>query len=133
MAEQISSGARQELIAALRHRYLVGTKTEKTRILDEFVKIAGCHRKHAIRLLRRRSSDTGFPVLADRRIYGEAIQQAVVVLWEASDRICAKRLKAAIPMLLQSIERHGHLARDVGRGDTATGTMRKSLREAVKR
>jgi len=112
VAEQISSGARQELIAALRHRYLVGTKTEKTRILDEFVKIAGCHRKHAIRLLRRRSPDTCSPVLADRRIYGEAIQQAVVVLWEASDRICAKRLKAAIPMLLQAIERHGHLSLD---------------------
>ena len=35
-----------------------------------------------------------------------------MVLWEASDRICGKRLKALIPMLVAAMERHGHLALD---------------------
>jgi hypothetical protein len=30
-----------------------------------------------------------------------------VALWEASDRICGKRLKVMIPTLLPSLERHG--------------------------
>ena len=30
-----------------------------------------------------------------RRIYSEAVRQALVVLWEAADRICGKRLKAS--------------------------------------
>lgn len=30
--------------------------------------------------------------------------------WEAADRVCGKRLKALIPMLVDAIERHGHLA-----------------------
>lgn len=35
--------------------------------------------------------------------------QALIVLWEASDRICVKRLKALIPVLLDAMEWHGHL------------------------
>jgi hypothetical protein len=33
----------------------------------------------------------------------------VIVLWEASDRICGKRLKALFPVLLPALERHEHL------------------------
>jgi len=31
------------------------------------------------------------------------------VLWEASDRICGKRLRPLLPILLEAMERHGHL------------------------
>ena len=31
------------------------------------------------------------------------------MVWEASDRICGKRLKAALPSMVRSLERHGHL------------------------
>ena len=34
----------------------------------------------------------------------------MIVIWEAADRICGKRLKAALPHLVESMERHGHLA-----------------------
>ena len=34
------------------------------------------------------------------------------MVWEAADRICGKRLKAALPHLVDSIERHGHLHLD---------------------
>jgi hypothetical protein len=32
-----------------------------------------------------------------------------VVLWEASDRLCGKRLKVMIPVLLPVLERHGRV------------------------
>ena len=47
-----------------------------------------------------------------RRIYDEAVREAVIVVWEASDRICGKRLKVALPNLVDSMERHGHLSLD---------------------
>jgi hypothetical protein len=47
-----------------------------------------------------------------RRIYDEAVRAALVVLWEAADRICGKRLKAILPSLVTALERHGHLALD---------------------
>ena len=28
-----------------------------------------------------------------RRVYDDAVREALIVLWEASDRICGKRLK----------------------------------------
>jgi hypothetical protein len=36
----------------------------------------------------------------------------LVVLWEAGDRICGKRLKPLIPLLIPAMERHGRLALD---------------------
>ena len=30
-------------------------------------------------------------------------------LWEASDRLCGKRLQALLPLLVESLESHGHL------------------------
>ena len=50
-----------------------------------------------------------------QRIYDEAVSEAVIVIWEAADRICGKRLKAAMPHLVESVESmalHGHLALD---------------------
>ena len=45
-----------------------------------------------------------------QRIYDEAVSEAVIVIWEAADRICEKRLKAAMLRLVESMERNGHLA-----------------------
>ena len=40
------------------------------------------------------------------------MQQALIVLWGASDRLCSKRLKPIIPVLLLALERHRQLAID---------------------
>ncbi len=42
-------------------------------------------------------------------MYDEAVRQALILLCEAADRICGKRLKALIPTLLAAIEKHGHV------------------------
>ena len=40
------------------------------------------------------------------------MREALIVLWEAADRICGKRLKAILPTLIPTMERHGHLTLD---------------------
>jgi len=99
---------RRELTAAVGQRYREASRAEKARILHEFVVVTGFHRKHAMRLLR---GDIGQSSVrrTRRRIYEEAERNALVVLWEASDRICGKRLKALLPLLIESMERHGHM------------------------
>lgn len=42
-------------------------------------------------------------------LYDEAVRGALIVLWEASDRVCGKRLRALLPILLPALERNGHL------------------------
>ncbi len=54
----------------------------KTRLLDEFVAVSGDHRKHALRLLN--GAGDGERQRQPKRIYDEAVRQALVVLWEAS-------------------------------------------------
>ena len=105
--------AKQELLATIRDRYRASSKREKSRILDEFIAVTGHHRKHGIRLLGQ-SGDDGekLPTVKGRRIYDEAVREAVILVWEAADRICGKRLKAALPHLVESMERHGHLDLD---------------------
>ena len=101
--------ARDERVNVLARRYAVAGRAEKTRILDEFVAIPGFHRKHAMRRLRYGASARRSGAKASRRIYDEAVREAIVVLWEASDRICGKRLKALMPTRVEAMERQGHL------------------------
>ena len=87
----------------------------------KFTRLAGYHRKHALRVLAHEQ-------LSERRtrmrarLYGEATRQALFVLWEASDRLCGKRLsRRLIPTLIAAMERHGH---------AATNTPHNSMRSA---
>ena len=109
----ISRAARVELVQAVAERYITSSKTDKTRILDEFVRLTGYHRKHAVRVLRGQASATERTCTSRPRLFDEAVQQALVVLWEASDRICGKRLRPLLPLLISSLERHGHLQLEV--------------------
>ena len=108
---KVSMATREELISAVRDRYQSAQRREKSRILDEFARITGYCRKHGMRLMRseratRQSSRPG------RRLYDDAVCEALTVLWEASDRICSKRLKVMIPILVGAMERSGHLDLD---------------------
>ena len=106
MGRGISRMARKELLATIRDRYQHSTRKDKGRILDEFTAVTGLHRKHAIRLLAGSDGEREQqPSLSGRRIYDEAVREAVIVVWEASDRICGKRLHAALPHLVESIKR----------------------------
>ena len=102
---------RKELVEALRERYRSATFGERIKILDEFVALTGYHRKHAIRVLRDEVTKTS-AASARNRLYDQAVRQALTILWEAADRVCGKRLKALIPVLVDAMERHGHLDMD---------------------
>jgi hypothetical protein len=113
MAKRLSRTARRELIAAVRGRYLASTPPVKREILREFAAITGYHRKSAIRILNDGAGD-GMVVIQRQRLrtYDQAFCATLVVLWEASDRVCGKRLHALLPSLVPALERHGHLVLD---------------------
>ena len=111
-------GTRAELLEAVGGRYRVGTRAERSRILDEFAAVTGYHRKHAIRLLAgsgEREEEPGGTILPcppRSRRYGPEVRDALIQLWEVSDRVCGKRLRPMLPVLLPALERHGKLELD---------------------
>jgi len=107
----ISPGTRQELVTAVADRYRQSTAAEKRLILDEFVALTGYHRKHAVRVLNG-GAITPRARRGRRCVYDAAVTEGLVVLWEASDRMCGKRLKALLPTLVPALEHHGHLSLD---------------------
>ncbi len=105
-------GARREVVSAVTERYRSAKRSEKGRILDELCATTGWHRKHAVRALRQHETVTSYKVGSPRerrRRYDATTKDALTALWEASDRVCGKRLKVMIPILLPALERHGRL------------------------
>ena len=97
----------REYTEAVRERYLLASKKEKGRILDEFTKVTGYHRKATIRLLHRVSEPSANKKRGRPREYGGAVVHALRVTWEATDRLCSKRLQPFLPELVKVLRRHG--------------------------
>lgn len=100
-----------ELVAALRPRYAQATKATKKVILDEFCATTGYHRKAAIRLLNHAPPRTGRPPRRGRpRHYlPQEVLAPLLLAWEASGYVCAKRLAPFLGELLDSLRRHGEV------------------------
>lgn len=104
----VTEPARREYVAVLRTRYVAADRRAKSRILDEYCRTTGHHRKAAIRCLRhapRARRRAGGPP----RRYGADLVPGLERLWELSDRLCGKLLRAALPTLLAALARHGDL------------------------
>ena len=96
-----------EYVQALRNRYFRATKEEKGKILDEFTQVTGLHRKAAIRLLRRPGQSGAGKRRGRPREYGAVAAEALRVVWEASDRLCSKRLQPFLPEMVKVLRQHG--------------------------
>ena len=94
--------------AAARYRSL--SRTGKQMLLNELQALTGYHRKSLLRRLNQQPDQRQTSLRGQhRRRYGPEVVEALVPLWEASDRLCGKRLHALLPQLVESLEHHGHL------------------------
>jgi hypothetical protein len=91
-----------------RRRYAEGTREEKRQILDEFCKSSQYHRKSAIRLLNKQPKPGGGRRRSGRKkqYVPEKLQEPLVRIWLATDQMCGKRLRSALPLWLPHYERH---------------------------
>lgn len=109
MTTKMTYAMRMDFANAIRDRYAAAANTDKRRILEEFIAATGYHEKSAIRVLNSRPEPKCRQTRQRPSFYDEAARAALIVLWEASDRVCGKRLKALLPILLPALERNGHL------------------------
>src|SRR5918998_268864 len=109
MKTKMTHAMRMEFANAIRDRYAAAATKDKRRILEEFIAATGYHEKSAIRVLNSPPEPKSRQNRQRPSFYDEASRGALIVLWEASDRVCGKRLKALLPILLPARERNGHL------------------------
>ena len=103
---------RRALRQQIHSRYVKATKTEKSRILDEFIELTGFTRSYAARALRQGvgstvSSGGRRRGSGRKRVYGEAVLEPLRQIWAILDSPCGKRLVAALPAMVTKLEQHG--------------------------
>jgi hypothetical protein len=99
----------KEYLEAIRGRYRKAAKEEKGKILDEFTRVTGLHRKAAIRQLNSVFKPSDKKKRGRKRKYDAAVVNSLKAIWEASDRLCSKRLKPFMPEIINKLRSHGEL------------------------
>src|SRR3989441_10814186 len=94
----MSLSAKRESLARIHGRYQRAGRPHQTRILDEFCATCGYHRKAGLRLVNR-PLPTPPPKRAGPKRTCDPVEVLPVLkpVWLASDQLCSKLLKAALP------------------------------------
>ena len=102
----MSLSAKRESLARIHGRYQRAGRPHKSRILDEFCATCGYHRKAALRLLHRPLPTAPPKRSGPKLLYDPAeVRPVLKLVWLASDQLCSKLLKAALPDWLEHHER----------------------------
>ncbi len=91
-----------------RYRYNRGNRALKKQILDDFCETYGYHRKAAARLLRQPAiSDKKPKKRGKKKTYEPTLLlEPLKKIWLATDQMCGKRLKQALPLWLPHYYKH---------------------------
>jgi len=99
----------REYARAIRDRYWQNNKIGKTKILDEFTKTTGLHRKAAIRLLNKETAKHSSKKRGRPRKYSHDAAEILKTAWEAEDRICSKRLHPFLNDLVKILKKNNDI------------------------
>ncbi len=112
----VTLSSKNEYFAEIKERYLLGSRTEKTAILNEVCCICHCNRKYAIRRLNAPSRKHKHQAHAKRgrpqRYHTPVVTDVLLKIWQASNLVCAKRLKAMLPLWLPKYEDYFRITLD---------------------
>src|SRR6266568_962413 len=106
----VSLQTRREFLQHMIPRYRKASSVKKkSKLLDAFTAATGYNRKYAMELLNHAQEGQPLPQRPHSRQYGSDVQHALFLVWNAANRICAKRLIPFLPTLIEALERHEHL------------------------
>lgn len=106
--EKMTINERYKYLRLVQERYWAAGRTERSSLLNELEEVTGLHRKSLIRLLRgglkrkRRRRQRG-------RTYGAEVDDALRIISESMDHICAERLQPNLVWIAKHLAWHGEL------------------------
>jgi len=107
--DEMTIDERRKYLRKMQKRYAEADRIEKGKLLDEMEQVTGLHRKYLIQLIqgdlqrkpRRRQRG---------QIYGPQVDDALRVIDESFDHICAERLTPNLLWMAKHLAHHGELA-----------------------
>lgn len=104
----MSRQAKWEYLKSVYSRYQQASRTEKHLILNEYCRVCGCHRKHAIRTLNGPAPDDqpAKPRRPRAATYGKTCLRILLAVWAAAGYPWSVRLKALLPVWRPWIQQH---------------------------
>jgi hypothetical protein len=106
--EKMNIDERYKYLRMMRGRYRSADRKTKGKLLDEMESVLGLHRKYLIQMMngtlirKKRKRERG-------RTYGPDVDDALRVIYETYDRICAERLTPNLASMARHLARHGEL------------------------
>lgn len=113
--EEMTVSERRKYLKRMKSLYTKAERGEQSRMLTEMEQVTGMHRKSLLRLLHAPSLERKKREKGRGRTYGLAVEQAILVVWESLDYVCAERLTPALLPTAQHLARFGsvHLTSEV--------------------
>jgi transposase InsO family protein len=100
---------RYKYLRIMRPRYVEANRLDQGRLLDEMQAITGLHRKSLVRLLESTDLHRQPRQRQRGRTYDHHVDDALRVMAETLDYVCAERLQPALPWLAHNLAEHGEL------------------------
>jgi hypothetical protein len=106
--DRMTIDERRKYLRKMQERYLQADRKERGQLLDEMEAVTELHRKSLIRLMK--GSLARRPRRRQRgRTYGPDVDDALRVIAESTDYICAERLTPNLAWLAKHLAAHGEL------------------------
>jgi len=94
--DEMTIDERRKYIKRMRERYWAADRMGRGDLLTEMEAMTGLHRKSLIRLVRGPTLERKRRRRVRSRTYGHEVEDAIRVVWESLDYVCAERLTPAL-------------------------------------
>ena len=106
--EKMTINERRKYLRKMKTRYVQASSKERGRLLDEMEAVTELHRKSLIRLMK--GSLKRKPRSRQRsRTYDQGVEDALKIISDSLDNICAERLTPNLVWMAKRLEAHGEL------------------------
>ena len=94
--DEMTINERRKYLSRVRERYWGTDRAGRGELLTEMEAVTGLHRKSLIRLVRGSTLERKRRRRVRGRTYGPEVEDAIRVVWESLDYVCAERLTPAL-------------------------------------
>lgn len=131
--EGMTIDERRKYVNRMRARYEAGDRQERGLLLGEMEQVTEMHRKSLIRLLGTAGLMRKPRAKEREREYGAAVDDAIRVISESLDYVCAERLKPALPGMARHLGKVGEMCASPELIDQLTGVSIATVGRILRR